>query len=116
MMINNEGGDAPFVIFAHAKITESVRLYLQAMQASMQHSFVGISKMPLEPSLQTEYLDAHQSRRLGLPKCLRGNNITDAHDEHGFTLHCVGIGATEIGIEIFTAFFNQLRCPTRKGD
>ena len=28
-MIHNEGGDAPFVIFAHAKITESVRLYLK---------------------------------------------------------------------------------------
>lgn len=80
----------------------------------MQYGFVGISKMPLEPSLQTECLDAHQCRRLGLPKCLGGNNITDAHDEHGFTLHCVGIGVTEICIKIFTAFFNQLQRPTRK--
>ncbi|ERV23906.1 hypothetical protein Q066_02670 [Pseudomonas aeruginosa BL12] len=28
-MINNEGGDALFVIFAHAKITESVRMHLK---------------------------------------------------------------------------------------
>mgnify|MGYP000622044284 CR=1 FL=1 len=60
-----------------------------------------------------KYLDAHHRRCLGKHQPFGANKIVDAHNEHGFTLNCVSIGATEIGIDILAAFFNQLRRPAK---
>ena len=75
----------------------------------MQFGLISMSDIPLQPGLKAKCLNARHCRHLIQPQCVGSNSITEPHDEHGFVLHCVSIGAAEIGIDIFAAFFNQLR-------
>ncbi|GEM_PF-3522357 len=75
----------------------------------MQFGLVGVSEISLQPRRQARSSNACDCRCLIQSQCLGGNSITDTHDEHGFALHYISISAAEIGINISTAFFNQLR-------